>query len=130
MAILGKDFLRANGLSVDPVAGKLVQGGTGLTLSTISSFCGATTSAIVRKLFLVFFARQPLHHQLFLVLLPGSNFTISCSWSSWPGSIFTISCSWSCWPSHTCSGSVQLITHFTWTKFDFSKKRKKSSAKF
>jgi hypothetical protein len=34
--ILGIDFLRAFKLSVDLVAGKLVQDGTGLTLSTIS----------------------------------------------------------------------------------------------
>jgi hypothetical protein len=32
---------------VDPTAGKLVQGGTGLTLSTISSYSGATALAIV-----------------------------------------------------------------------------------
>jgi hypothetical protein len=47
MAILGIDFLRAYKLFVDPTAGKLVPDGTGLTLSTISSFSGATTLAIV-----------------------------------------------------------------------------------
>jgi hypothetical protein len=47
MAILGIDFLRAFKLSVDSAAGQLVQGGTGLTLSTISLFSGPTASAIV-----------------------------------------------------------------------------------
>jgi hypothetical protein len=47
MATSGIDFLRAYKLSVDPAAGKLVQDGTGLTLSTISLFSGPTASAIV-----------------------------------------------------------------------------------
>jgi hypothetical protein len=46
MAILEIDFLRAHRLSVGgSSAGKLVQAGTGLFLSTISSFNGATASA-------------------------------------------------------------------------------------
>jgi hypothetical protein len=47
MAILGIDFLRAFKLSVDPAAGRLVQSGTGLILSTISLSSGPTASAIV-----------------------------------------------------------------------------------
>jgi hypothetical protein len=47
MAILGIDFLRAFELSVDPAAGRLVQSGTGLILSTISLSSGPTASAIV-----------------------------------------------------------------------------------
>jgi hypothetical protein len=47
MAILGIDFLRAFELSVDPAAGKLIQDGTGLTLSTISLSSGPTALAIV-----------------------------------------------------------------------------------
>jgi hypothetical protein len=47
MAILGIDFLRAFKLSVDPAAGRLVQGGTGLTLYNISLSSGPTASAIV-----------------------------------------------------------------------------------
>ncbi len=46
MAILGIEFLRANCLSVYPVGGKLVQAGTGLVLSTITSTRGSTASAI------------------------------------------------------------------------------------
>ena len=44
--ILGIDFLRANKLSVDPAGGRLLQEGTGLVLSTITSSSGATASAI------------------------------------------------------------------------------------
>ncbi len=47
IAILGIDFLRAYKLSVDPAAGKLVQDGTGLTLSIISFSSGPTAFAIV-----------------------------------------------------------------------------------
>ncbi len=47
MAILGIDFLRAFKLSVDPAAGRLIQSGTGLILSTISLSSGPTASAIV-----------------------------------------------------------------------------------
>ncbi len=46
MAILGIEFLRANCLSVYLVGGKLVQAGTGLVLSTITSTGGSTASAI------------------------------------------------------------------------------------
>ncbi len=46
MVILGIEFLRASCLSVYPVGGKLVQAGTGLVLSTITSTRGSTALAI------------------------------------------------------------------------------------
>jgi hypothetical protein len=61
MAILGIDFLQAQKLSVDPAAGKLVQAGTGLSLSTISSSNGATASAIRPELAIVSTAVPVLH---------------------------------------------------------------------
>ena len=46
MAILGIDFLKAHRLSVDPAGGRLVQTGTGLVLTAITSPSRATASAI------------------------------------------------------------------------------------